>query len=319
MYGVAGVLGERITGASWHKNLSNMIFEPLSLDRTFSNVEEASLHSNFSIGYAVDASNIVPVLPEKIATRAPAGDVFSSVEDMAEWLKVWLNEGKHNGIQFLSPSYIESATSEVQLMNPATDSTSARHYGYGWMRSEFHGRKRVEHSGGVSGYSANMVLFPDDKLGIVVLVNQTGSGLAGHITEKFIAKLLDVEALDAADEPESRYFSSHTIEPANTPTTLKSNSPTTVDLVAFEGSYFHPGFGQIDVIYDGNTLFAEFPFKKMRLEHQGGNLYFDHLTEEIPLMYWNFMRLDFQETNGTVNGILINFQADPVHFVRMKT
>ena len=46
-------------------------------------------------------------------------------------------------------------------------------YGFGWVTSSVAGKRIVWHEGGVGGYSAILVLAPEDDLGVVVLLGAT--------------------------------------------------------------------------------------------------------------------------------------------------
>lgn len=48
-------------------------------------------------------------------------------------------------------------------------------YGYGWKVNSHHGHYKVHHGGNVSGFSSQLVFFPDDQVGVVVLTNQHSS------------------------------------------------------------------------------------------------------------------------------------------------
>ena len=318
MYTLAAMVGEGITGETWGENLENLLFEPLEMHRTYSGYEAAVEQSNFSFGYAVDSITPARVLPEIIAGRAPAGSIFSSVSDMSLWLKTWMNAGKAGGKQVLPKSYVSEAVSEKILWpsNPNDTVPNPDHfYGYGWLTSMDNGYRRVEHSGGVSGYSSNVVFFPEENIGIVVLTNQTASSLANSVTDEIIARMLPkIES----DPQEVQFSQVHTILPMDSPTTLNEELPPSHNLSAFVGVYQHPGFGEVHVTFEGETLYAEFPMTKMRLVHNENNEFFDHYTEQVPLVMWNFMRLNFRaDETGKIDALLINLDSIPVAFERV--
>ena len=177
------------------------------------------------------------------------------------------------------------------------------------------GYRRVEHSGGVSGYSSNVVFFPEENIGIVVLTNQTASSLANSVTDEIIARMLPkIES----DPQEVQFSQVHTILPMDSPTTLNEELPPSHNLSAFVGVYQHPGFGEVHVTFEGETLYAEFPMTKMRLVHNENNEFFDHYTEQVPLVMWNFMRLNFRaDETGKIDALLINLDSIPVAFERV--
>lgn len=315
MYTVAGMVGEGVTGKSWEGNVETLLLEPLDMQRTYLDYDTASKEPNFSFGYAVDSITPARVLPEILTTRAPAGSIFSTANDMSVWLKMWINHGKAGEKQVLSKSYASDAISERMLWpsNPNDTIPSPNsYYGYGWLNSIDHGYRRVEHSGGVSGYGSNVVFFPEEKLGVVVLTNQTASSLAHSVTNEIINRLLPKIQGESQDV---HYSQVHTILPVDTPTTINEERPPSHELSKYTGIYEHPGFGTVTVTYEGETLYADFPMTKMRLTHNENNEFFDRYTEQVPLIMWNFMRLNFQAAeNGSIDAVVINLDPDPIVF-----
>ena len=318
IYTLAGIVTERITSKSWEQNLSDLIFQPLGTENTYADVFTASKDADFAYGYAVDGTNTPKrALPEHIPMRSAGGNIYSSVEDMAKWVAVWMNEGTYNNTQILPKKYIKKATSPLQRMSLDT-TQPIRHYGYGWMTHTYKGYQKIEHSGGISGYTSNVVMFPSEDLAIVVLTNQTGSSIAYNITDNITNRLLNIESSETLNH-EIRYSNTFIIDPANTPTIVNKEQLPSQDLQAFTGTYYHPGFSEFTISYDQGTLYAELPFTKLRLEHHEDNIFIDHFTEEMPLVYWNFLQLNFQANDkGKVDHVLINVDEEPVKFKRVR-
>jgi CubicO group peptidase (beta-lactamase class C family) len=318
IYTLAGIVTERITSKSWEQNLSDLIFQPLETENTYADVFTASKDTDFAFGYAVDATHTIKrALPEHIPMRSAGGNIYSSIEDMTKWATVWMNEGAYNTTQVLPKSYVHKATRPLQKMSLDT-TQPIRHYGYGWMTHTYEGYLKIEHSGGISGYTSNLAMFPSENLAIVVLTNQTGSSIAYNITDNITNRLLNIESLDTLNH-EIRYSNTFTIDPLDTPTSLNKEHLPSQDIQAFTGTYYHPGFSEFTVSYDQGILYAELPFTKLRLEHHENNIFIDHFTEEMPLVYWNFLQLNFQANDkGMIDHVLINVDQEPVIFKRVR-
>lgn len=317
IYTLLGMVGAEVTGQSWDENLESMIFRPLKMERTFSSYQQASsFNSNVSYGYAVDSIQPVRVLPEIVPTRAPAGAIFSTAEDMSKWLQVFMNKGKANHKQVIPADYIPKAIQPYTLFsgNENDSASIVTHYGYGWITRNFKGLKRVEHSGGVSGYGSNAVFFPEKNLGIVVLTNQTSSSLSYAVTDVFVNELLQID--DTL--PEINYSQVHKITNPNTPTVINQKRKPSHALKAFTGKYQHPGYGELSIVLHDQTLYADFPLTRFRLTHREHNIFNDHFAEEIPLLMWNFMQFNFlEDTHGVINSLSLNFDSAPVIFKRI--
>ena len=48
-------------------------------------------------------------------------------------------------------------------------------YGFGWELNAFEGHKQVHHGGALPGFRAEMALYPDDGLTVIVLTNADGA------------------------------------------------------------------------------------------------------------------------------------------------
>jgi len=318
MYTLAGMVGEDITGNSWADNLQYSLFDPIGMSRTFIDFAPGVAKGNYSLGYVVDSITPTTVMPEVMVTRAPAGAIFSTADDMSLWLKTWLAKGKIGGKQVLPTSYVSDAISERILWpsNPNdTTNVASKYYGYGWITWEDRGYRRVEHSGGVSGYGSNVVFFPEAGIGLVVLTNQTASSLPYSVTSEIVSRILPILE---NDPHEAQFVQVQTILPADTPTTINKELPPSLDLSNFVGAYQHPGFGKVTVSYEGETLYAEFPMTRLRLTHHENNVFHDHYTMEVPMVMWNFMQLDFRANYaGKIDTLMINLDAVLVAFERV--
>lgn len=321
MYHLASRITEKVSNRSWEEQLNSEIFNPLGMKNSFPGGAQAMDSKNFSYGYAVDSITPARVQIEVIPARKEAGSIHSSTNDMAKWVQLWMNNGMQNGKQILPESYVEQALTDVQAMfnsnNDSIPTSHKKYYGYGWMKSNLNGHRKVEHSGGVSGFSSYMVFYPDDNLGIVVLSNQTSSQISSHITNLISHYLL--ENLEAPTLQERVPSQTQTIAPIDTPTISNPELQPSQPLKAYTGTFYHPGFGEINVILDGETLYADFPMTRFRLEHQGNDEFFDFFTEETPLVMWNFMRFSFKENQyGKFNEIHINLNNPSVVFEKVN-
>ena len=91
--------------------------------------------------------------------------------------------------KLLTPaSYKQFETAFIFPSGPKTGQTSG--YGLGIFVQDRNGHRMFEHGGEVGGYVSENIVFPDDKIAIVVLTNEVASGAASKIGGD-IAKLLD--------------------------------------------------------------------------------------------------------------------------------
>jgi hypothetical protein len=164
-----------------------------------------------------------------------AGSVISNVAEMAQWLRLLLNEGRYEGRELIKPATFREMhraqavlrpTGWIAMVDSLSPSTHFWSYGLGWRMNDYRGRKVVWHTGGIVGFLAYVGLVPEEKLGIVVLSNGDlgyellPQSLAMRITDLYLGAPVrdwsgELFAAMAADrerqtEAEARFVASRT-------------------------------------------------------------------------------------------------------------
>lgn len=103
--------------------------------------------------------------PEFDLGTIPAGNLFSSADDLAKFLKMLAADGHAPGGRLLK------AETLIEMFTPQlTGATNG--YGLGFGVGELQGFKVVRHNGAVYGHSTSLAFLPEVKLGVVVLANE---------------------------------------------------------------------------------------------------------------------------------------------------
>jgi CubicO group peptidase (beta-lactamase class C family) len=265
MYLIQGVITERLTDKSWEDNIKERFFEPLNMTRSNVSIDEMESATNAAIGYnLLKGSNIKKIDYYRIAGMSPAGSINSSVNDMANWIKVWLNKGKFNGKEILSERYLAEAmsshiTANGSLPNKEFPDIHMENYGYAWFISSYKSHYRVEHGGNIDGFSASVALYPSDSLGIVVLTNQGGSRIPNLVRNALADRMLDVEETDwAEDFIYNKEKHAELKKEVNEPTPMEKieGANASHNINEYTGIYSHPGYGRFRIIVKNDSLFA---------------------------------------------------------------
>jgi len=136
----------------------------------------------------------VPNLPFPHGSLA-GGGLISSSEDMAHYLIAHLNEGRYENAQILSAAGID------ELHRPAVEANltgiASGQYGMGWFIEQTGKTKIVWHSGIVPDFFGYMAILPDQKKGVVLLMNTNHFIMNGALIE--VGK--GVGTLLAGEEP----------------------------------------------------------------------------------------------------------------------
>ena len=302
MFLTQGVIAERITGKSWEENMYERLLKPLKMTRSNLSIKELRKADNVALGYEIVDEKISKMDYYRIAGMSPAGSMNSSVNEMSNWLMTWLNKGKFEGNEIIPEAYINEAMSSQMVINGALpdDEFPDIHmatYGYGWMLSSYKGHYRVEHGGNIDGFSADVIFFPSDSIGIVVLANQNGSSVPSLVRNTIADRLINVERTDWIKRYEDRKAEQEDVEvEAEDAPTQKKQAPQHQPK-DFTGFYENLGYGQFEIIVENDSLFAVLPLWKLYLEHKHFDIY-------------NSYKVTDEGIDTSNEGLAFNFQID---------
>jgi CubicO group peptidase (beta-lactamase class C family) len=170
---------------AYDRAMRELVFEPLGMSRTsilrMDSLLGAAPHSRDLDGMAVP---IDPVLEKFADAVAPAGSVWSSVLDMAQYLKCEMRDGLNvGGEQIVSAeNLLARRRSNIKIDGKTS-------YGLGWFLKERQGLAEIGHGGNTRGFTADMFFLPEHGIGMVVLTNLR---FANQFLASVAQKLLEV-------------------------------------------------------------------------------------------------------------------------------
>jgi CubicO group peptidase (beta-lactamase class C family) len=164
--------------------------------------ENPNLATPYDLDPKSETGRLRPIeYPEKKFISA-AGGLFSSINDMLNYVKMQLNKGRYKGTQIIDEKLVDQMQSiqfEESYPNSSFSNTYGNYgrtgYGYGLViHEDFFGTKLIQHSGSFYGASAWMALLPEKKLGVVFLSNK-------HPSPRMLAQtvLLELLGLDSQE------------------------------------------------------------------------------------------------------------------------
>jgi CubicO group peptidase (beta-lactamase class C family) len=198
---------------------------------------------------------------------APAGAVQSSAADLARWLRLQLAGGVIDGKRVVSEAALQE-TQAAQIVVPTTAAFRRSRalqgyaaYGMGWQVWDYRGRRNLWHTGSGDGQFAFMAIYPDDRLGVVVLINSwvlTSTPPAHGVIAGCI-----VDALLALAEPNCE-GNARTLR-ANDATRWReaqqafearrvANTKPSRPLAAYAGTYVDSLYGPVEVRLENGAL-----------------------------------------------------------------
>jgi len=191
-YWLAGFTSESISKKPFADHMSESIFKPLGMTSSTFRPTVAMTYP-FAQGHNASGGT-APTVVRPFADNSaswPAGSMFSNVLDLSRFIIAFMNDGKLDQKQVLSPQVI-AKLSTPQVSIP---SQPAAKYGYGLMISTYRGVRVVEHGGSRSGYGSVIKMAPDHRFAVIVLGNRTGVAL-NKTAEKAMELMLPLKPKD---------------------------------------------------------------------------------------------------------------------------
>src|SRR5262249_27026993 len=112
-----------------------------------------------------------------------------------------------------------------------------------WGVTAYRGHRHVWHNGGIDGFYAYLSMLPDDKMGIVILTNLSGSPLPDLIMYDVYDHLLNLDPVDwnKRFEADHEKQKKDAAEAKNKPDTVrKQGTHPSHDLAAYAGTFENP-------------------------------------------------------------------------------
>src|SRR5271166_1491575 len=181
-YVIAGLIVEKVSGMPLMKFLQANVFKPLDMQSVW-NSDADKLGDTDALGYIrYGLGTLRPAPKEGKGWMFAAGELAMPAYDLAQWDISVMNRS------LLAPKSYDEMIATVKLKD-GTDS----HYGLGLFVRTSTGHTYYEHSGEVSGFVSDNMVFPNDKAAIAVLTNQDASRAALIIARGLAPVVLGVD------------------------------------------------------------------------------------------------------------------------------
>lgn len=192
-YTTAAIAAAMKIGKPWETIAEEQLYYPLGMTSTSSRFSDYENRPNKAALHIFVNGEPVNRFVREADAEAPAGGVSSSARDLAQWVRLQLNEGKWNGKQIVDATALaETHKPEIcrNPVNPANPNDCPRdqYYGLGWdVGTNAQGHAQISHSGAFFlGAATTVYAIPDEHLGILVLSNSLPIGLPETICLTFL-------------------------------------------------------------------------------------------------------------------------------------
>jgi CubicO group peptidase (beta-lactamase class C family) len=262
VYAIGGAVVAKVSGMPWEDFIRARIFRPLGMMESEPMVAGIERRPNVATPHAQIRDSVRQVPIRTTDPVASAGSVWSSVSDMAKWMRFILDSGRVGTTRLLSlATFTELVTPQIRAAQgtyPALTLSKPHIFSYalGWFVQDYSGETVWMHTGSIDGMTALVGLLPDRRAGVFVLANRDHA----EVRHALMYKVFDLYAGNPErdwsaelrklfpDAPGTRAIAAR---PANA-------APPSLPLERYAGSYADSTFGSVEVTLTDSTLTARF-------------------------------------------------------------
>ena len=313
MYMTRGHLVEWMPHQTWEEYVRGQILVPLGMVRTNFSVGGSQADANHAKPYAVKDGAPQPVPFANIDALAPAGAINSSARELARWLQLHLGRAEGEGAAIASRSAV-AALHAPHIVIPdagAGPLVVAPAYGLGWFTEVFRGHAVVHHGGNIDGFTALVLLMPDQELGIAMLCNQELSVLPAAAAYAIVDRVLGVSDRDWTSHlhQKQRQLLGMLHQGGDYRAERVEGTTPSRPLAAFAGRYEHPAYGSVRILEAAGALqLAYHPWPDpLALEHFHYDVFTAHGDIGGTPTSW---RIPFRTgLDGAIESLDVQFEA----------
>jgi CubicO group peptidase (beta-lactamase class C family) len=179
---LAGYIVQIIAGIPYEQYIQENLFDPLEMTHStaYQPVQpEFAPHLATGYAYADDAYQAQAFDHFNVG---PAGSVSASATDVAKFMLAHLQDGRFGDAQILEPATAQQMHSTLFTHDPHLNGMA-----YGFIEGSHNGQWIISHGGTTNFLKSNLVLLPDQNVGIFISGNSVGAhALRFTVPEAFI-------------------------------------------------------------------------------------------------------------------------------------
>ena len=196
MAAAAGYIGGQIAhpgselGAGYDRAMQALVFDPLGMRNTTFDYAKAQT-GNFAAPHGYDIDHEVVVmgmgLNDTIVSSRPAGAAWGTVNDLLKYVQMEIDGGMlPDGSRYIGEEAL------MQRREPQISLGVDRNYAMALMVDKSDGVTVIDHGGDLGGFHSNMMWWPEQKVGAVILTNaDEGVYLRGPFKRRLMELMFD--------------------------------------------------------------------------------------------------------------------------------
>jgi CubicO group peptidase (beta-lactamase class C family) len=198
-FATLGQIVEDVSGLPFDRYLRERVFGPLGMESS-DLIRSERVRPHLATGYVLGSGGLTAVAHREMATPG-ASAVYSTMRDMARYVSALLGGGANEHGAVLRPETLARMFEPHFQPDPRIPGM-----GLGFFRDDIGGHRTVGHDGIWKGFRSDMVLAPDEGVGVLALAN-TGwfdpRGAPVPVANALARHLLDLpDDVVRADVPE---------------------------------------------------------------------------------------------------------------------
>ncbi len=178
-YALLGLLVEKLHRDRFADVIEREILDPLGMTSSSFRLRPG-MRERLASGYESRNGRYEPV-PYDYFHIAPASSLHATASDMVVFMQALLSEGG----DLLRPE-----TASAMMGRQFTHDPRLPGRGYGFHERFVNGRRAVAHAGGLRGFSSYLILFPEERLGVFLMMNRFEDGLREAFVKRFTQRFL---------------------------------------------------------------------------------------------------------------------------------
>ena len=326
MYVGAGYVIELLSGKTWEQYVSEHIFGPLDMKRTYFNVSDMVADPDHGVPFNEKRDTTIlyeiPIYEDQQAV-GPAGSIISNISDMSKWLIALMNGGMYEGKQVIPAAVLKATLApSIALPNTGLENKGYREmlnsvYGMGRWTAAYRGHLLAFHGGDLPGFHSQISMMPYDSIGVIVFViGDQSQPLYNIISYNVYERLLGLDLTPWSE----RSLADRDKEKA---AGREGRSKAGEDRIAgagpchriseYAGEYEHPAYGVIKIsLHPGDSLQFDFHNIILPLAHYHYDRFDTPNDEEYGLWSINFLT----GPAGDISGLVVSVDEGQVTFNR---
>ncbi len=311
LYVIAGEVVAKVSGKSWCDFVEERIMKPIGMKNSAASWNRLKDTTNVIVPHVPVSGKLQVIKRYTNPIFDAAAGLYTSVNDLSNWLILQMNEGKINEqVIFSKEVHHDMWTSQtiLPLRNAYPYTSNFKTYGLGWQLMDVNGHLQVSHTGGLDGIVTQTIMIPDIKLGIIVLTNQQSGAAFTTISNTIKDSYLGLPKFDhltyLSQERKNKEDDADKITAEVWETVAKNlkNKNLNVDYKNFTGTFKDNWFGEV-VLYEkkGKLYFTSKRSPRLTGEvfyYKGNNLVVKWNIRSFDADAYIFFDLD---ANGKLN------------------